>query len=186
MSPLAQLLQIKQAPEATPEAGRSLLRKIWARFVGILRSVKVQRRVRRIEIVERIALGNKQSVVLLRLDQREFMVGCCGDSVVLLAPPPAPVAAAETTPSAIVVSKSVKAPAKRRSLAKAVKPKSGSRPKPSSKETVRPAATVISSAAQINLQESEKQTNTGSDTELPLDRRLPTKARLVKAFGRRA
>jgi flagellar biogenesis protein FliO len=185
MSPLAQLLQIKQTPEATPEAGRSLLGKIWARFVGILRSAKVQRRVRRIEIVERIALGNKQSVVLLRVDQREFMVGCCGDSVVLLAPPPAPLAAAETTPS-IVVAKPVKAPAKRQSQAKAVKPKSGSRLKPSSKETVRPAATVISSAAQINLQESGKQTNTGSDTESSLDHRVPTKARLVKAFGRRA
>src|ERR1700759_2826337 len=99
MSQLAQLLQIKPAPEVKPEAGKSLLARMWMRLMTILRSAKVQRRVRRIEIVERVALGNKQSVVLMRLDQREFMVGCCGDSVVLLAPPPAPVAATESTPS---------------------------------------------------------------------------------------
>src|SRR5580698_6464604 len=106
MSPLAKLLQIKPIAEFKREDQRSLLGKIWARFLSIVRSAKVQRRVRRIEIVERIALGNKQSVVLLRLDEREFMVGCCGDSVVMLAPPPAVAA-----PEKAIPEKSVKTPA---------------------------------------------------------------------------
>lgn len=89
MSPLAKLLQIKPVEERPGKDTRSVAAKAWARFMELLRSTRVRRRVRRMEVVERVALGNKQSVVLVRLDEREIVVGCCGDSVVLLSPAPA-------------------------------------------------------------------------------------------------
>jgi flagellar biogenesis protein FliO len=176
MSPLAKLLQIKPVAELKREDQRSLLLKIWTRFLGILRSAKVQRRVRRIEIVERIALGNKQSVVLLRLDQREFMVGCCGDSVVLLAPPPAPAVPAEA----------VQAPAKRRSRVKPAKPKMVAKHTLALTEPLMSHEPVVPASAQTNLRQSEKNPNNSANIEMPLKRRVPTKARLVKAFAGRA
>jgi flagellar biogenesis protein FliO len=175
MSPLAKLLQIKPAAELQREDQRSLLGKIWARFLSIVRSAKVQRRVRRIEIVERITLGNKQSVVLLRLDQREFMVGCCGDSVVMLAPPPA-----AATPETAVAAKAIKPPAKRRSRIKTGKSKKVSQPVLAPTQPVASAAAFAPVAAQTNLEQVER------NIELPLKRRVPTKARLVKAFAGRA
>lgn len=174
MSPLAKLLQIKPAADLKREDQRSLLGKIWARFLSIVRSAKVQRRVRRIEIVERITLGNKQSVVLLRLDQREFMVGCCGDSVVLLAPPPA-----AAVPEKAVAAKLVKTPVKRRSRVKAAKPKKVSQPVLAPTQPVASTTSFALIAAQTNLGQAEK------NTELPLKPRVPTKARLVKAFAGR-
>jgi flagellar biogenesis protein FliO len=179
MSPLAKLLQIKPVAELKREDQRSLLLKIWTRFLGILRSAKVQRRVRRIEIVERIALGNKQSVVLLRLDQREFMVGCCGDSVVLLAPPPEP--AAPAVPAA-----AVQAPAKRRSRVKPAKPKMVAKHTLALTEPLMSHEPVVPASAQTNLRQSEKNPNNSANIEMPLKRRVPTKARLVKAFAGRA
>ena len=92
MSPIAKLLQIKPAKEIQRQ---SFLGSVWSNFLGILRTTKFQRREKRLEVVERITLSNKQSVVLMRLDEREFMVGCCGDAVVLLAPPQTPVMPAE-------------------------------------------------------------------------------------------
>jgi flagellar biogenesis protein FliO len=181
MSPLAKLLQIKPAAELKREDQQSLPGKIWARFVSIVRSAKVQRRVRRIEIVERITLGNKQSVVLLRLDQREFMVGCCGDSVVLLAPPP--VAA---VPEKAVAAKAIKTPAKQRSRVKAAKPKKVSQPVLAPTQPVASTAAFAPVVAQTNLQQNQKQTHSSSNHGLPLKRRIPTKARLVKAFAGRA
>src|SRR6266700_7062726 len=57
---------------------------IWKKAISILRSARVQRRVRAMQLVERLALGNKQSIVLVLVDKQEFVVGCCGDSMVLL------------------------------------------------------------------------------------------------------
>jgi flagellar biogenesis protein FliO len=57
---------------------------IWKKAVSVLRSARVQRRERALQIVERLALGNKQSIVLVRVDKQEYVVGCCGDSMVLL------------------------------------------------------------------------------------------------------
>jgi flagellar biogenesis protein FliO len=36
------------------------------------------------QLVERLPLGSKQSIVLVRVDKQEYVVGCCGDSLVLL------------------------------------------------------------------------------------------------------
>jgi len=58
--------------------------EIWKKALAILRTARVQRRVRVLQIVERLAVGNKQSVVLIRVDKQEYVVGCCGDSMVLL------------------------------------------------------------------------------------------------------
>jgi flagellar biogenesis protein FliO len=181
MSPLAKLLQIKPAADLKREDQRSLLGKIWVRFLSIVRSAKVQRRIRRIEVVERITLGNKQSVVLLRLDQREFMVGCSGDSVVLLAPPPA-----AAVPEKAVAAKAVKAPAKRRSRVKATKSRKNSQPVLAPTQRGESTATFAPVAAQINPGQAEKKTDSAHNIELPLKRRVPTKARLVKAFAGRA
>jgi len=181
MSPLAQLLQIKPAAEVKREDKRSLLGKIWAQFVGLLRSAKVQRRVRRIEIVERITLGNKQSVVLLRLDQREFMVGCCGDSVVMLAPPHATV-----VPEKAIPEKTVKTSTKRRARAKSAKPKKVAQPVLAPIEPAASAATTMSSSAMSSRRLAEKQADGSTNIELTVKPRVPTKARLVKAFGGRA
>ncbi len=57
---------------------------IWKKAISILRSARVQRRVRAMQLVERLALGNKQSIVLVHVDKQEYVVGCCGDSMVLL------------------------------------------------------------------------------------------------------
>jgi len=53
-------------------------------LLAFLGSARIQRRVRRLQLVERLALGSKHSVTLLRVDDREFMVGCTGESMVLL------------------------------------------------------------------------------------------------------
>jgi|GEM_PF-2587033 flagellar biogenesis protein FliO len=114
MSPLAKLLQIKPTEERPSKDKRSVAAKAWARFMELLRSTRVRRRVRRLEVIERVALGNKQSVVLVRVDERELVVGCCGDSVVLLSP-----TEANVTPAA-VPAKIVKKQLKRRPSIKAI------------------------------------------------------------------
>ncbi len=53
-------------------------------LLAFLLSARIQRRVRRMQLVERLALGNKHSVTILRVDDREFMVGCTSESMVLL------------------------------------------------------------------------------------------------------
>jgi flagellar biogenesis protein FliO len=53
-------------------------------LLAFLLSARIQRRVRRMHLVERLALGNKHSVTVLRVDGREFMIGCTGESMVLL------------------------------------------------------------------------------------------------------
>jgi flagellar biogenesis protein FliO len=163
MSPLAKLLQIKPQPEQQ----KSVLGKIWANFVAILRSTKIQRRVRRLEVVERVNVGNKQSVVLVRVDQREFMVGCSGDAVVLLAPPPA---------TAITVEK-VKMPAKRKPRTKSVQSKSAQR---------QALVPVAPAAEPVKVRRVAKKENASVQIELPLKQRVPSKASLVNAFARRA
>ncbi len=58
--------------------------EMWKKALSILRTARVQRRVRVMQITERLALGNKQSIMLIRVDKQEYVVGCCGDSMVLL------------------------------------------------------------------------------------------------------
>lgn len=170
MSPLAKLLQIKPAHKLQQE---SFAGKVWSNFLGILRATKIQRRVRRLEIVERITLSNKQSVVLMRLDEREFMVGCCGESVVLLAPPQSP-----AMPSDVV-----KVQVKRQKRAKAIKAR-----------TVRPvlaapipvaASAFIPVVEPVKVSQPSPKTKPAPQIEVPLKQRVPSKARLVKAFGGR-
>jgi len=57
---------------------------IAAPVLAFLRSARIQRRVRRVHLVERLALSSKHSVTVLRVDDREFMVGCTGESMILL------------------------------------------------------------------------------------------------------
>jgi flagellar biogenesis protein FliO len=162
MSPLAKLLQIRSEPEQ-----QSMLQKIWTSFVAILRSTKIQRRVRRLEVVERVNVGNKQSVVLVRVDEREFMVGCSGDNVVLLAPPPATTFAAEKA----------KMPAKRRPRAKRTQISVASRQ----------ALVPLAHAAEpLKVRRTAKKEQTVPQIESPEKQRVPSKASLVKAFARRA
>jgi flagellar biogenesis protein FliO len=163
MSPLAKLLQIKPAPEQQ----QSMLKKIWTSLVAIMRSTKIQRRVRRLEVVERVNVGNKQSVVLVRVDQREFMVGCSGDAVILLAPPPATTISAETA----------KAPAKRKPRAKRAQ------------VSVTPRQALVSLAPvaePVKVRRVTKKANASAQIELPVKQRVPSKASLIKAFARRA
>ncbi len=87
MSALAKLLQISANPKPQTSGLPAVLKKAWTRVVQVARSTRIQRRVRRLELVERVAINNKQSVALFRMDKREFVVGCCADSVVLLVPP---------------------------------------------------------------------------------------------------
>ncbi len=54
------------------------------RAVALLRSARIQRREKHMQLIERIAVGNKQSVVLLRVDGQEIIVGCSGESMVML------------------------------------------------------------------------------------------------------
>jgi flagellar biogenesis protein FliO len=62
----------------------AVLRDLATRFIAFLRSTRIQRRERRMQLMERIAVGNKQHVVLLKVDGREIVVGCSADSLVLL------------------------------------------------------------------------------------------------------
>jgi flagellar biogenesis protein FliO len=63
---------------------QAILRQFWKNLVGLVSSTRIQRRIKRMEVVERVAVGAKQSVMLLRLDQQEFVVGCSGENLVLL------------------------------------------------------------------------------------------------------
>jgi hypothetical protein len=162
MSPLAKLLQIKSGTEQ-----QSMLKKIWASFVTILRSTKIQRRVRRLEVVERVNVGNKQSVVLVRVDEREFMVGCSGDTVVLLAPPPATTIATEK----------VKMPAKRKPRAKRTQITVASR---------QGLVPLEPAGEPLKARRTAKKEQIVPQIELPVKQRVPSKASLVKAFARRA
>jgi flagellar biogenesis protein FliO len=159
MSPLAKLLQIRPSPECPSEGSRSIAGRIWKRFLEVLRSAKVQRRVRRLEIVERVALGSKQSVVLLRVDQREFVVGCCGDSVVLLVPP---------------VPDPVKEQPKRRNHPK---------PKRVQPPVLAPVAAVVAVAAPVKARQNSEAK--APQIKLSLKGQVPTKARLIKSFARK-
>jgi flagellar biogenesis protein FliO len=159
MSALAKLLQIQPTPKMPRADGQPTLSKIWKRFMELLRSAKVQRRVRRLEVVERVTLGNKQSVVLVRVDQREFVVGCCGESVVLLVAPPAEAA-------------KVHQPKRKRK----VKSKSA---------RISPASATLSSTASEVTRTKLKRTakaKTSKEITAPLKKRVPTKASLMKAF----
>jgi flagellar biogenesis protein FliO len=49
-----------------------------------LHSTRVQRRMRRMQLVERLSLSNKHSISLVRIDSHEFVIGCTGESMVLL------------------------------------------------------------------------------------------------------
>lgn len=68
-------------------------------LLAFLGSARIQRRVRRVHLVERLALGSKHSVTVVRVDDREFMVGCTGESMVLLSALGAPAEAAHELPS---------------------------------------------------------------------------------------
>jgi flagellar biogenesis protein FliO len=170
MSPLAKLLQIQPAQKLQRE---SILGKIWANFLGILRATKIQRRVRRLEIVERITLGNKQSVVLMRMDDREFMVGCCGDSVVLLAPPQSPTMPADA----------MKVQVKRRKRIRTTKAKTTQPVLAAPVPVV--AGPFAADDAPVKVSQSAKKAKAAPQIEAPLKQRVPTKARLVKAFAGR-
>jgi flagellar biogenesis protein FliO len=67
--------------------------------LALLLSARIQRRVRRVHLVERLALGNKHSVTVLRVDDREFMVGCTGETMVLLSALGTPSEAAHELPA---------------------------------------------------------------------------------------
>jgi flagellar biogenesis protein FliO len=62
----------------------ALAANLGAKLLSFLRSASIQRRVRRMHLVERISISNKHSVTLLRVDDQEFIVGCSGESVVML------------------------------------------------------------------------------------------------------
>ena len=62
----------------------AVLRDLASRFITLLRSTRIQRRERRMHLMERLAVGNKQHVVLLKVDGKEIVVGCSADSLVLL------------------------------------------------------------------------------------------------------
>lgn len=160
MSPLAKLLQIRPSLEGQREDSPSTMGKIWKRFLEVLRSAKVQRRVRRLEIVERVAMGNKQSVVLLRVDQREVVVGCCGDSLVLLVPS---------------VVDQVKEQPKRLRSAKT---------KMAQPPLLAPVEAEVAVTAPVKARQDAEAKAPGQ-TKLSLKGRVPTKARLVKAFAGR-
>lgn len=169
MSPLAKLLQIEQAKK--PQ--KSFLRSVWANFVGILRATKFQRREKRLEVVERITLSNKQSVVLMRLDEREFMVGCCGDSVVLLAPPQ----------SQSMPANAIQAQIKKRRRAKTIKVKAV---QPVLAAPVPVVTTSFAVEAEpVKAARAARKAKAVPQIESPLAQRVPTKARLVKAFAGR-
>jgi len=75
---------IEQRPSKLPTSLLAIAAEIGKKVLSVLRSARVQRRVRAMQILERVALGNKQSILLLRVDNQELVVGCCGDSMVLL------------------------------------------------------------------------------------------------------
>jgi flagellar biogenesis protein FliO len=79
-----QLRPSGKVPSKLPGALLTIAAGIWKTALSVLRSARVQRRVRVMQLVERVALGNKQSIVLVRVDKQEYVVGCCGDSLVLL------------------------------------------------------------------------------------------------------
>ena len=76
MSPLAKLLQIRPSLVEEREGRQPLAAKLWKRVIEAIRSTRAQRRIRRMEVMERVTLGNKQSIVLVRVDERQFVVGC--------------------------------------------------------------------------------------------------------------
>ncbi|SRR5258708_9710731 len=71
-------------PGKLPGTFLAIAAGIWKSALSVLRSARIQRRVRVMQLVERLALGSKQSIVLVRVDKQEYVVGCCGDSLVLL------------------------------------------------------------------------------------------------------
>jgi flagellar biogenesis protein FliO len=193
MSPLAKLLQIRPVDERQSKDMRSVAGKAWARFMELLRSTRVRRRVRRLEVVERVALGNKQSVVLVRLDERELVVGCCGDSVVLLSPAPAAVSVA----SAPV--KIVKKQITRRPRAKAVRAKMVVQPAMASAiqaepvpatqpvQTMDPVVAVepVAPAAKIRIKPATTRKPRASRRAGRMVN-VPTQEQLIKSFAGRA
>jgi flagellar biogenesis protein FliO len=108
-----------------------------------------------------VSLSNKQSIVLLRVDDREFVVGCCGDSVVLLAPPPAEQVKERPKPRVRAKKKIVQPP------------------------VLAPVESVEPIAVPVKPRRSAK-AKAAAQIELPLKRRVPTKARLVKSFAGRS
>lgn len=74
----------KAAKPAVQSPLLSVARELWRRLITLLRSAKIQRREKHMQLVERIAVGNKQSVVLLRVDGQEIIVGCSGETMVML------------------------------------------------------------------------------------------------------
>ena len=75
---------IAPAVEPNRSVMQAILRQFWKNLVGWMGSARIQRRTRRMEVVERVSVGAKQSVFLLRLDEQEFVVGCSGENLVLL------------------------------------------------------------------------------------------------------
>lgn len=63
---------------------QAIMRQFWKNLVSLVSSTRIKRRARRMEVVDRVSIGAKQSVLLLRLDQQEFVVGCSGENLVLL------------------------------------------------------------------------------------------------------
>jgi flagellar biogenesis protein FliO len=77
---------ISTAPAVAPQGTvfQAILRQFWKNLVGWVGSARIQRRTKRMEVLERVSIGAKQSVLLLRLDGQEFVVGCSGENLVLL------------------------------------------------------------------------------------------------------
>ena len=190
MSPLAKLLQIKPAEERQSKDMRSVAAKAWSRFIELLRSTKVRRRVRRMEVIERVALGNKQSVVLVRVDERELVVGCCGDSVVLLSPS----AAAATAVAPAAAAKIVRKQIKRRPHVKTARAKMVSQPvqtpaiQNAPVAVVEPVAaieTVAAPVAKIRIKPATTRKPRAS-RRTDLTANVPTQEQLIKSFAGRA
>jgi flagellar biogenesis protein FliO len=89
----------KKAAAPGPASLLAIVAQAVKPLIALVRSTRIQRRVRRVQLVERLALSSKHSVTVLRVDDREFMVGCTGESMVLLSALGAPSEA--TQPQAV-------------------------------------------------------------------------------------
>jgi flagellar biogenesis protein FliO len=146
---------------------------LWKKALSVLRSARAQRRVRAMHLLERLALGNKQSIVLLRVDGQEYVVGCCGDSMVLLG---SRTSGAETTgrhkPASIAAPVTTRA-----QVLGEPQPVIASRPKPGLRK--------VQVSDQTTLLSGPKPAKGRTQKLQPRKVLPPTKAQLLKSFAGR-
>jgi flagellar biogenesis protein FliO len=125
------------------------------------------------QLVERLALGSKQSIVLIRVDKQEYVVGCCGDSLVLLGSrKPGPEKARRRRTESITAQITNQA-----QLLRAPQPEMTRRPK----VAFRGAQT----SGHALLLPGSQPAKTSSQKAKPSKALLPTKAQLLKSFAGR-